>query len=72
LARWTPDLPAILYHGKKEERLEMQLQIKAPPSKRQKKKDKDTAGFAKPAYPIVVTSYEIAINDSKFLQPLNV
>ncbi|KAK7182324.1 hypothetical protein DPSP01_002375 [Paraphaeosphaeria sporulosa] len=51
--KWTPTIPVLLYHGDKKEREKMRkTQLKHP----------GTAQF-----PIVVTSYEICMNDRKFL-----
>lgn len=51
--KWTPTMPVLLYHGDKKEREKMRkTQLKHP----------GTAQF-----PIVVTSYEICMNDRKFL-----
>ncbi|KAJ5247529.1 swi2/snf2-like protein [Penicillium chermesinum] len=55
IGRWTPGINAVKYHGSKEERAELrkkQMQVKD-----QKKAD----------FPVVCTSYEICINDKKFL-----
>lgn len=51
--RFTPDIPVLLYHGSKDERAALR-------SKHLGKVDKK--------FPIVVTSYEIIMNDRKFLQ----
>jgi ATP-dependent DNA helicase len=54
--RFTPGINVLLYHGTKEERLHM-INRKLQP-KKQMQQD----------FPIVVTSYEIVMNDRKFLQ----
>ncbi|KZF23476.1 hypothetical protein L228DRAFT_209998 [Xylona heveae TC161] len=52
-AKWTPDIPVVLYHGSKSEREEIRRkQLKDPRS---------------PHFPVVCTSYEICMNDQKFL-----
>ena len=51
--KWTPTIPVILYHGSKAEREEIR-----------RKKFKNPGS---PEFPIVVTSYEICMNDRKFL-----
>lgn len=51
--RWAPNFPVVLYHGNKEERAELRT------TRLNKKLDQ--------TYPVVVTSYEIAIADMKFL-----
>lgn len=51
--KWTPDIPVVLYHGSKQEREEI---------RRKKLKNPGTDKF-----PVVVTTYEICMNDSKFL-----
>lgn len=51
--RWTPDIPVVLYHGSKPEREEIRRkQLRNPSSK---------------DFPVVCTSYEICMNDRKFL-----
>ncbi|KAF2231096.1 SWI/SNF chromatin remodeling complex component [Viridothelium virens] len=51
--RWTPDIPVVLYHGSKQERTEIrEKQLKNPGSEH---------------FPVVCTSYEICMNDRKFL-----
>lgn len=52
---WTPSINTILYHGSKAERDEMRR-------KQMPMKDQSTFEF-----PVVVTSYEICMNDKKFL-----
>lgn len=52
--RWSPHIPVVLYHGSKDERAE--IRRKKLPSKVDQN------------FPVVVTSYEIAIADIKFLQ----
>lgn len=54
-ARWAPVIETVLYHGSKEERAEI---------RRQKMKMQDQKKFE---FPVVVTSYEICMNDRKFL-----
>jgi ATP-dependent DNA helicase len=51
--RWTPGIPVVLYHGSKQEREAIRTkQFKRPGS---------------PDFPVVITSYEICMNDRKFL-----
>ncbi|KAH7026877.1 SNF2 family N-terminal domain-containing protein [Macrophomina phaseolina] len=51
--KWTPTIPVVLYHGSKQEREQIRRKkLKSPGS---------------PEFPIVVTSYEICMNDRKFL-----
>ncbi|KAG6556402.1 hypothetical protein Mapa_002345 [Marchantia paleacea] len=50
--RWTPALPVILYHGTKDERSELRRTMPAQIT---------------PRFPVVVTSYEVAIHDRRFL-----
>lgn len=52
---WTPTINTILYHGSKDER-------EALRRKHMKMQDQSKDGF-----PVVVTSYEICMNDKKFL-----
>ena len=54
MVRCTPDIPCILYHGDKATREELR---KTHFSKKQNSE----------AFPIVVTSYEIIMNDRQFL-----
>lgn len=53
--RWTPDIETVLYHGTKEERAAIRNKCMKP-------RDQGKMNF-----PIVCTSYDICINDSKFL-----
>jgi ATP-dependent DNA helicase len=53
--RWTPDIETVLYHGTKEERAAIR-------NKCMKTRDQGKMNF-----PIICTSYDICINDSKFL-----
>jgi ATP-dependent DNA helicase len=53
--RWTPGIETVLYHGTKEERTAIR-------NKCMKTRDQGKMNF-----PIVCTSYDICINDSKFL-----
>jgi ATP-dependent DNA helicase len=55
--KWTPSLPVVLYHGTKQERQEI---------RKQRFKGPGSADF-----PIVVTSYEIVMNDRNFLNKYN-
>ena len=52
---WTPAISTILYHGSKDERQDMRR-------KKMKMPDRTKGDF-----PIVITSYEICMNDKKFL-----
>ncbi|KAK0266816.1 putative ATPase [Friedmanniomyces endolithicus] len=52
--KWTPDIPVVLYHGSKQEREEIR--------RTQMRNPGDTD------FPIICTSYEICMNDRKFLQ----
>lgn len=54
-ARWTPDIKTVLYHGSKDERAEIRRKLMNPRNQRD-------MGF-----PVVCTSYEISMNDRKFL-----
>ncbi|KAL4752396.1 hypothetical protein BDW72DRAFT_171149 [Aspergillus terricola var. indicus] len=54
-ARWTPGIKTVLYHGTKDERA--QLRKKFMNLREQKSAD----------FPVVCTSYEICMNDRKFL-----
>lgn len=51
--KWTPQIPVVLYHGSKPEREEIRRKkLKSPGSKE---------------FPVICTSYEICMNDRKFL-----
>jgi ATP-dependent DNA helicase len=51
--KWTPSIPVVLYHGDKKEREKLRkTRFKNPGTK---------------DFPVVVTSYEICMNDRKFL-----
>ncbi|TKA82692.1 hypothetical protein B0A55_01496 [Friedmanniomyces simplex] len=52
--KWTPEIPVVLYHGSKQEREEI---------RRTRMRSPGGADF-----PIICTSYEICMNDRKFLQ----
>ena len=53
MRKWAPDIPVVLYHGSKGDRAEIRArQLRRPGSER---------------FPVVVTSYEICMNDRKFL-----
>lgn len=54
-ARWTPSIQTVLYHGTKDERAEIR-------KRRMKLQDQKKMDF-----PVVCTSYEICMNDRKFL-----
>ncbi|KAL0084919.1 SNF2 family N-terminal domain-containing protein [Phycomyces blakesleeanus] len=57
--RFTPEIPVLLYHGSKEERQHM--------INRKMQKKKETLR----EFPVIVTSYEIIMNDRKHLQRYN-
>ena len=54
-SRWTPEIRTVLYHGSKDERAEI---------RRAEMKMQDQKKFE---FPVIVTSYEICMNDRKFL-----
>ena len=56
-AKWTPSIPTVLYHGTPAERKEIR-------AKRLKENIQTSDKF-----PVVCTSYEICMNDRKFLAP---
>jgi len=85
--RFTPDVPVVLYHGTQEERAEMRekrlgmSQSRTPKKGKGKKKapsKKEGEGpvidHSDPSktFPIIVTSYEIVMNDRKYLQKIDV
>ncbi|SPO27979.1 related to proliferation associated SNF2-like protein [Ustilago trichophora] len=55
--RFTPDIPALMYHGDPEERRTLRDRHLRMPRDKEKQKD----------FPIVVTSYELVIRDRKWL-----
>ncbi|KAJ9474684.1 putative ATP-dependent helicase IRC5 [Pseudozyma hubeiensis] len=55
--RFTPDIPAIMYHGDPEVRRELRDRRLRMPRDKERQKD----------FPIVVTSYELIIRDRKWL-----
>ncbi|KAL4818744.1 SNF2 family N-terminal domain-containing protein [Aspergillus spinulosporus] len=54
-ARWTPGIKTVLYHGTRDERAQLRKKF-------MNIKDQKSADF-----PVVCTSYEICMNDRKFL-----
>jgi ATP-dependent DNA helicase len=52
IARWAPEMPKVLYHGTPQERADI------------RQNDMSKVG---PGFPVVCTSYEIVMNDKKFL-----
>ena len=56
-ARWTPGIPVVLYHGSKQDREYIRSEKLVQP------------GSA--VFPIVCTSYEICMNDRKYLAGYN-
>jgi ATP-dependent DNA helicase len=54
--KWTPNIPVVLYHGSKTDRAELQ---------RTRLKNPSAASF-----PVVITSYEICMNDRSFLSSI--
>lgn len=84
--RFTPDIPVVLYHGSPTERADLRhkrlgmLPPGAKPKKGKKSKkvvqeeDADIETHEKPeeTFPVIVTSYEMVMNDKKFLQKIDV
>lgn len=82
--RFTPDIPVVLYHGSPTERAELRhkrlgmLPPGTKPKKGKKKKvveqDDGVETHEKPeqTFPVIVTSYEMVMNDKKFLQKIDV
>lgn len=54
-ARWTPGIKTVLYHGTKDERAAIRRKFMKPQNQREMD------------FPVVCTSYEISMNDRKFL-----
>jgi ATP-dependent DNA helicase len=57
--KFCPEFPVVLYHGNKQERAEI------------RQKHMPTSQPIKPAFPAIVTSFEIVMADRKFLQKYN-
>ncbi len=58
--RFTPDIPAVMYHGDPEERRNIRdRRLRMPRDKEDKQRQK--------TFPVVVTSYELIIRDRKWL-----
>lgn len=56
MKRFTPNIPALLYHGSIDERMHLRnKKLKMSEQKLEK-------------FPVVVTSYELVMNDRKYLQ----
>ncbi|KAI9714251.1 MAG: hypothetical protein M1828_001182 [Chrysothrix sp. TS-e1954] len=55
--RFAPSIPVVLYHGSKQERADMRDQYFKRPNS--------------PEFPVICTSYEICMNDRKFLARFN-
>jgi len=61
--RWAPSVDVLLYHGSKEDRLNMRIKYGfETPKARPKSAD---------AFPVLLTSFEVAMNDGKKLQNLD-
>lgn len=54
-ARWTPEINTVLYHGSKDERADL------------RKKFMNIRNQSNEDFPVICTSYEISMNDRKFL-----
>lgn len=68
IKRWAPDLPSVLYHGPKANRDIIKRLLSSTGAKKRKLDEELSLSLGEGEMPIVVTSYEIAINDRKFLQ----
>ena len=56
-ARWAPQIPVVLYHGDKPTRASLRPSF--------------TTGTVDASYPVVLTNYEIAMNDSSVFKKLH-
>lgn len=65
LKRFTPDIPALVYHGPEPKRKELQQKFLQLPSARQVKGDANLVKF-----PVVITSYEIVLRDHQGLSQI--
>uniref|UniRef100_A0A6B2KXV6 Uncharacterized protein n=1 Tax=Arcella intermedia TaxID=1963864 RepID=A0A6B2KXV6_9EUKA len=61
--KWTPTIPVILYHAKKVERKDLRDQISEG--------TKSKSSKSKRQFPVVITSYDLAIRDILFLKKYN-
>jgi len=66
--KWLPSLPVVRYHGTREERAEFFVKID-PVTRENTAPLKKTERMAK-HFPVIVTSYEVAIKDMKKLSTL--
>lgn len=57
LGRFAPSIPYLLYHGAKAERAELR-----------KKHFSTKGGGMEPTFPVIITSYEIIMNDKAYLE----
>ena len=57
-ARWTPDVPVLIYHGDKATRAGLRKQFAA-------------ASNPDATFPIVLTNYEMSMNDAPFLKKVH-
>ncbi|KAG5520056.1 hypothetical protein PMAC_001132 [Pneumocystis sp. 'macacae'] len=53
ISEFTPEIPVLLYHGSKQERSDLR---------------KNKMGTIHPDFPVIVTSYEIVMNDRQYLK----
>jgi SNF2 family DNA or RNA helicase len=60
-ARWTPSVPMLLYHGTKAERRQLQTTMLSGGASSQ----------PDASFPVVLTSFEIAMNDAAFLKRIH-
>eukprot|EP00026_Physarum_polycephalum_P000248 Phypoly_transcript_00248.p1 GENE.Phypoly_transcript_00248~~Phypoly_transcript_00248.p1 ORF type:complete len:838 (-),score=136.55 Phypoly_transcript_00248:415-2928(-) len=73
--RWTPSVPVMMYHATKDERATLRNKLDKAQSKRRKlSAEVHAAAGSHPhpdhegVLPVLITSYDIAINDRKYLQ----
>ncbi|KAJ1490316.1 SNF2 family N-terminal domain-containing protein, partial [Baffinella frigidus] len=67
--KFAPDMKVLLYHGSKEDQLHMQRDNGSKEDRLQMQRDNGFEKKAKPGkkYPVVITSFEVAMNDIKKL-----
>lgn len=71
--RFTPDIPVLLYHGSPSERADMRENKLGLPSANRKGKRVSTVGPPKgKQLPVIVTTYELVINDRAHLSKIAV
>ena len=66
--KWSPSLPAIMYHGTREERNILKARLSGVSLYRTGNGPLGVAGPITADFPTIVTTYEITMNDLNFLK----